>query len=282
MSVVFFMNNRNLKKNSRSVLSLFTIIIILIISSSELKAQSDTVAASVLNQEKMLRKIRIRDNGGSRFNLWYDNFSGHWAGVDFGFNLLANPDYSGYSSEFMKNELLRSNLTNINIFQQSIGLQKSRNTIGLVTGLGLQLQSYRLEKNTTIERLENGRIDPSILTFDQNQKSKLSVVSLTVPLLAECQVPVKHYKNRAYVSGGLYGGLRLGSHTKIKYRAEGKKEKLKTPGHYSLHDFKYGFMLRTGYRRVNVFATYDLVPLFREEKGPKLTPVTFGITLISL
>jgi hypothetical protein len=218
-------------------------------------------------------------NGG--FNFWDDDFSGHWAGVDFGFNLFINPDYSGYSSEFLENDIFRSNTTYLNFFQQSIGLQRNRNTVGLVTGMGLQFKSYRLEQNTTIERLENGRIEPQTLYFEQNQKSKLSIVSLMVPLLAEVQFPLNHYKNRLYISGGAFGGIRLDSHTKIKYRVEGKKEKLKTPGHYSLQDFNYGLMVRAGYRWVNVFATYELVPFFKENKGPELTPVTFGITLIS-
>jgi hypothetical protein len=147
--------------------------------------------------------------------------------------------------------------------------------------MGLQFKSYRLEQNTTIERLENGRIEPQTLYFEQNQKSKLSIVSLMVPLLAEVQFPLNHYKNRLYISGGAFGTIRLDSHTKIKYRVEGKKEKLKTPGHFSLQDFNYGLMVRAGYRWVNVFATYELTPFFKEDKGPELTPVTFGITLIS-
>ena len=255
---------------------------IILFGSPALNAQNDTIPSPVPDHEKILRKIKIREYGGELFDLWHDEFAGHWAGVDFGFNLFLHPDYSGYSTDFMKNDIFRSNTTNINFFQQSIGLQKNKNTFGLVTGLGLQLQSYRLEKNTTIERQENGRIEPQTLSFDQNQKSKLSVVYLTLPVLAEFQVPVRHYKNRIYLSGGVYGGLRIGSHTKIKYRTEGKKEKLKTPGHYSLQDFKYGIMLRAGYRWVNIFATCDLVPFFKENKGPELTPVTFGITLINL
>ncbi len=72
-------------------------------------------------------------------------------------------------------------------------------------------------------------LEPQNLTFDQKSKSKLSIAFLTIPLLAEFQIPVKHYKDRIYFSGGFYGGLRIESHTKIKYRLEGKKEKLKTP-----------------------------------------------------
>jgi len=242
--------------------------------------QSDTIVPVQKDPEKILRKIDIRKMNQMGFNFWQDNFSGHWAGVDFGFNTFLNPDYSGYNTDFMENDLLRSNSTYINLIEQNIGLQRNRNTIGLVTGLGLHLQSYRLDKSTTIRQTENGIIEPETLYFDQNQKSKLSIASLMVPLLAEFQIPVNHYKNRFYISAGLFGEVRISSHTKIKYRAEGKKEKLKVPGQYAIHNFRYGIMARTGYRRLNIFATYDLIPLFADGKGPELTPFTIGITLI--
>ncbi|SHF78568.1 Outer membrane protein beta-barrel domain-containing protein [Mariniphaga anaerophila] len=275
------MNNKSLKTSVLFAIRLIFTGLVLTLCTLSLKAQQDTIVPVKKDPEKILRKTNIRNFTHNGFNFWYDKFSGHWAGIDFGFNMLVNPDYTGYSSEFMENDVFRSNTTYLNIIQQSIGLQKNRNTIGLVTGLGLQLKSYRLERNTTIQRLDNGRIEPQTLYFDHNQKSKLSVVSIVVPLLAEFQIPVNHYKNRLFISGGAYGGIRIDSHTKIKYRADGKKEKLKTPGHYSLQDFSYGLMIRTGYRWINLFATYDLVPLFKEDKGPELTPVTFGITLIS-
>jgi len=145
----------------------------------------------------------------------------------------------------------------------------------------LQLQSYRLKTNTTIEETATGKVIPKTLFFEDNQKSKLSSVYIITPLLAEFQVPVRHYANRFYFSAGFYGGLRLSSHTKIKYRLEKKKEKLKTPDDFSLHKFKYGIMARAGYRWINIFATYDLSPMFKEGMGPELTPFTLGITLIS-
>lgn len=243
-------------------------------------AQTDTIVPIDKNPERLLKRIDVRTLTNHGFNFWYDDFTGHWAGVDFGFNMFAHSDYTGYDSEFMKNDVLRSNTTYINLIQQSIGLQRNRNTIGLVTGLGLSLQSYRLDRNTTIQISDENRIEPWTPVFDKNQKSKFSIVSVTMPLLAEFQIPVRHYKNRMYLSAGLYGAARLSSHTKIKYRIERKKEKLKTPGHYYLRDVKYGVMFRAGYRWFNVFATWDLVPLFQEDKGPELTPVTVGVTLI--
>ena len=257
--------------------------ILLMIGISGLAGAQETDKIMPLDRDpvKILRKIDVREITQHGFNFWKDDFTGHWAGIDFGFNTFVNKDYSGYETEFMENDVFYSNSSYINIIQQSIGLQHNRNTIGLVTGIGLHLQSYRLNQNTTIERGFNDIIEPRTLFFDQNQKSKLSIVSVMVPLLAEFQVPVNHYENRLYFSAGLYGSYRLSSHTKIKYRVERKKEKLKTPDFLSLQDFKYGLMVRSGYRWVNLFACYDLVPLFRENKGPELTPFTFGITVVS-
>ncbi len=261
---------------------LLSVAIISFFCMNSMSQVTDTIVPVDKDPDKILRKIDIQEISKHGFNFWQDKFTGHWAGIDFGFNSFINKDYSDYETEFMNNNLLLSNSTFINIVQQSIGLQHNRNTIGLVTGIGLHLQSYRLDQNTTIRRLENGIIEPDFLVFDHNQKSKLSIVSLVVPLLVEFQIPVNHYENRFYFSAGPCFGYRISSHTKIKYRIDGKKEKLKVPGHYSLHDFKYGIMVRTGYRRINFFATCELVPLFKKDKGPQLTPVTFGITLLRL
>jgi len=251
------------------------------LSANSSAQETDTIVPVNKNPEKILRKIDARKITRGSFNFWQEKFSGHWSGIDFGFNTFVNKDYSGYDSEFMNNDVFRSNSTYINLIQQSIGLQHNRNTIGLVTGLGMHLQSYRLDQNTTIQRGPNDVIEPKTLFFDQNQKSKLSIVSIMVPLLAEFQIPLNNYENRIHLSTGVYGSYRLNSHTKIKYRVDRKKEKLKVPDFFSLNDFKYGVMFRAGYRWVNVFACYDLVPLFRKDKGPELTPFTFGFTVVS-
>lgn len=266
--------------NKQSVTRLLLLLILAGMAFAAKSQQQDTIVPIDKDPEKILREINPKEITNGGFNFWQDNFTGHFSGIDFGFNTFMNIDYSNYSAQFMENDFFRSNSTYINVIQQSIGLQSNQNTLGLVTGVGLQLQSYRLNRNTTIRLDEDGRVMPEFLFYDQNQKSKFSIVSLIVPLLAEFQVPVHHYENRYYISFGPYAALRLSSHTKIKYRVD-QKEKLKIPGDYSLQDFKYGIMLRTGYRFINIFTTYELTPLFIENKGPKLHPFTVGVTLLS-
>ena len=184
----------------RNILFVIIIFLLVVIGKNSNAQETDTIIPINKNPEKILRKIDTRKITQRGFNFWQDDFSGHFAGIDFGFNLFLNEDYSGFSSKFMNNDVFRSNSAYINIIQQSIGLQRNRNTVGLVTGIGLHLQSYRLNQNTTIVRGLNDVIEPKTLYFDQNQKSKLSIGSLMVPLLTEFQFPINRYENRLYVS----------------------------------------------------------------------------------
>ncbi len=217
------------------------------------------------------------------FNYWEDEFTGHWSGIYLGLNGFANKDYSMYPEEdagFLDVNLLRSTVLNVNLIQFSKSLQRTRNTIGLVTGLGMEIQTYFLDKKTSIEQ-GSSRIQLDDRIYDSKQKSKLSSIYLSVPLLIEFQVPVKNYGNRAYVAGGIVASKRLNTHTKVKYRKNGKREKLKMPDDFYMHDFRFSGMLRVGYRWINLYASYDLQPLFQDGKGPELYPFSFGVALIS-
>jgi len=242
---------------------------------------TDTIVPLKGNPEDILRNIRLKTFSGKGFNYWQDKFSGHWMGVDFGFNMLVNADYSGYDSEFLKNQVFNSNSLHLNIIHQSIGLQRLRNNIGMVIGFGFVMQEYRFDDNTTITKNAEGVIVPLTFNISENQKSKLYVYSLVVPLLFEYQVPVENYKSRYYISAGMFTGYRVGSHIKINYELA-EKEKLKRLGDFSLQNFKYGLMARTGYRWFNVFAMYEFSTLFKKDMGPELAPFTFGITLLPL
>jgi hypothetical protein len=264
------------KNKSFGVKIRFFVPMIFLLSFNTVAQETDTIVTIRKNAEEILKQINLNSDG---FNFWKDNFSGHWAGIDFGFNTFLNADYTDYDSKFMKNDILRSNSFHLNLIQQSIGLQRNRNNFGLVTGIGVLFQDYRLDDTITIERKQNDMIMPKSFHISENQKSKLFIFSVTVPVLAEIQIPVNNYRNRFYFSSGMYFSYRIGSYTKIKYKVE-HNQKLKINDNYSLQNFRYGIMARTGYRWINFFAMYELTPFFQEEKGPELTPFIFGITLL--
>lgn len=216
------------------------------------------------------------------FNYWEERFKGNWAGVFFAINSFDRADYSMYNAPedgFLEPNFWKSNCLSINLIQASMRLQRNRNFIGLVTGLGLDLQSYSLDAATSIRKGEQG-IEPVHLSYEDNQKSKFSSTYLTLPLLLEFQIPMGNFKRRLYFSGGVIGSLRLASHTKVKYRLDGKRQKLKTPGDFYLRDTRLAGTVRMGYRWINLFATYDFYPLFKDDKGPVLYPFSVGVGLV--
>ena len=74
--------------------------------------------------------------------------------------------------------------------------------------------------------------------------------------------------------------MKLWSNTKIKYRVSGEKSKEKAKGDYYLTPLRWGFTARVGYRALNLYANYYMMPLFIENRGPELYPFSIGLALI--
>lgn len=268
------------RKSKVTGLFFFVLTIIFQVVGISVSAQTtDTIVPISKPTSELLKNLKINTFHGEGFNFFEDDFSGHLAGFDIGLNSLLNSDYSDYETEFMDLTIFQSYAFQLNIFQYSFGLQRNRNNLGLVTGTGFQMQDYRLKDSITLVKDENGAIQPRVFNYGEHQKSKLTVFSVLVPVLAEYQVPINNYKNRLYFSGGMYAGYRIGSYTKFKYRTD-HAETLKITGNYTLNDFRYGIMTRIGYRWFNVYVMYELSSLYEENLGPEMHPLTFGITLV--
>jgi hypothetical protein len=123
----------------------------------------------------------------------------------------------------------KSVVVGLNLFQQSIGLQKNNNTVGLVTGLGLTFNNYRLDSEYILIRDEEGNTSYNITDRDV-KKNKLTTTFLTVPLLLEAQIPSGQRRQTSFISGGLYTGFKLRSHTKVVYYDDGWQGKRKIKG----------------------------------------------------
>ncbi|MGV8092373.1 MAG: outer membrane beta-barrel protein [Mangrovibacterium sp.] len=261
---------------------IFLLIILSGLSTDFVLAQEDTMLLRLPSERRQSRITLLKDQILGK-NYWEEEFKGNWAGIFIGVNGLARTDYSDYpetEQDFFDPDLFRSYVINVNLLQFSQGLQRSRNTIGLVTGLGLELQSWHLGNRTTITEGPS-RIEPLELMYDDPGKSKLVSSYLSVPLLIEFQVPMKEYGNRLYFSAGVILNRRLSSHTKVKYTHEGKHYKLKSPDDYYLRAYHYTGTFRIGYRWINLYASYDLQPLFNGKKGPEVFPYSVGFALIS-
>jgi len=223
--------------------------------------------------------IKLNHLDDQEFESWTGRaarFKGHWAAVEMGINSFAKADYKGFTPNFMDLNQNKSFEVGVNFLRYSIGLQKDKRNVGLVTGLGLTYNDYRFSNDYTIEN-DNGLVKPILLNKSGLSKSKLSTTYLTVPLMLEFQIPVNGHDKRLYFSGGVIGGLKVGSHTKVKQ--DGNKSKSRDD--FNINPFRYGATARLGYKGINLFGTYYFSTFFKNSRGPELFPFTIGIGLMN-
>ncbi|MFO7617907.1 MAG: hypothetical protein R6V75_11725 [Bacteroidales bacterium] len=201
---------------------------------------------------------------------------GTWEGLEFGLSNFLNSDYQlelPAGADFMEVKMANSWGFNFNFAEKSLGIV--RNYAGLVTGLGLGYNRYMFNNNMSLVKGVDG-IGGVDSGYDL-VKNRLSTWHLNLPLMVEVQIPVYGETNRLKLSAGVIGGLRIGSRQVQKYVASGDNQKIRTKDDFFLRDWRYGFTARAGYGDVSFFAEYYPQTLFKDNKGPEIFPVTFGI-----
>ncbi|RSK33154.1 outer membrane beta-barrel protein [Hymenobacter metallilatus] len=151
----------------------------------------------------------------------------------------------------------------------------------LRTGPEVAFNNYMLDNNyqfvntngvTTIVKADAGR---------NLEKSKLAVTSINLPLMPMLNFQDKKGKDAFRLGAGGFIGYRLGSHTKIKYEADGGTKKDKDRGSYNLEDFQYGVQGIVGIRGIDLFVKYNLNDTFKSNRGPQAQTLSFGFSLLN-
>lgn len=199
----------------------------------------------------------------------------HWAGVDFGFNVLLNDQMGSKfpNNPYWQNDAARSQTWNLNILEHKFKI--AQNYFGITTGLGFSFTSLAFRDNYILQ-VDADTMFAAMDTI-QYSKNKLKASYLTVPLLLEFNS--SNDPNRAfYLAAGVVGGVRLGSKVKRIGEVDGREFKEKVKGTYGLNSFKVDAALRMGYGDWGVFANYSLMPLFDTDKTVEVYPLTFGLS----
>ena len=152
---------------------------------------------------------------------------------------------------------------------------------GLHLDFGADFSWYNLmfDGNNTVAKTSDHVIFPLVLDAS-GKEVPLSKSKLVVPNVNLSLMPTVSFRRSfiSYISAGVYGGYRLGSYTKT--RREGSKDKDHVRMNYHVTDFRYGLAAELGIRNFpDFFVTYDINPLFIENRGPKVNILTFGIRL---
>ena len=116
-----------------------------------------------------------------------------------------------------------------------------------------------------------------VLPYDTIAKrNRLSNNSLNIPF---------EIRYRAKSGFKLNVGVRVGwvlrlAHSYKGLNPDGSEENLSRKSFDIYHKQKFHFdvYLRTGWKYVGVYVNYQLTPLFENKKGPKMTPLSIGVT----
>lgn len=249
----------------------------------EVNEFSDTLSIITLGH-KRFEIIEDHDDVKVRMTrIPREEFKGHFAGFELGFNMLMTSDFSTNLPEdakFLELNSGKSINVGLNFLQYSIGLQKLHNNFGLVTGLGINFSNYRFDSPYILTKDEDTGQTTYYITDRSVRKNKLVTTYLNIPLLVELAVPAKG-DHRFFINAGGFCGFNLGAHTKVVYNNNGNKEKDKSHSDYNIRPIQYGIMARMGYRFLKLYATYNMTSLFEAEKGPEVYPFTVGLTLFN-
>jgi hypothetical protein len=206
-------------------------------------------------------------------------FKGHWAGFEFGLNNYVDKDFSltrTPENEFMDINTGKSWNFNLNFYQYSIPVLSNR--FGIVSGMGLEWSNYHFSNLNTINKIDGSIQVDSITYTDSPKKNRFQTTYLTVPLLVELQLLDGKRKDRIYLAGGVIGGIKLFSNTKVVY-SDGNRQNLKKKDDYYLRPLRYAVTARAGYKMVKLYFNYYMTSLFLQERGPELYPFATGLAI---
>ncbi|MEI6694858.1 MAG: DUF2807 domain-containing protein [Bacteroidota bacterium] len=206
-------------------------------------------------------------------------FSGHWAGFELAFNGYLNKDNGTAlptQYEFLTLNDAKSIGVNLNVFELNANIINNR--FGVVSGIGIQWNNYRFGDNVVLVP-DSGRVygfhNTNITTYI---KSKLVESWLRVPLFLEYQTAQKKSK-QFHIAAGAVFGYKIGSHSKQVHFEGGDRTKPKIYNDFYLNPVKLDAEVRIGWGPINLFASYSLTPMYKDNKGPEIYPYMIGITL---
>lgn len=198
--------------------------------------------------------------------------------IDLGLNLLQDNewDHGTFGSKFF----------NV-YYQYDFNIANSR--FSFHPGLGIGTEKYDFDDKLVLtdsigtDNSHNTVFDTlsSVYPNSSFKKSKLALTYLDIPLELRWRSMKFDPQRSLKIAIGAKLGLKLDSHTKVKYTHLGRDKIVKTDQSFGVSKFRYGAYGKIGYGKIYGYYYYSLSQLFESGKGPGDTeafPVQVGIT----
>ncbi|PCJ67699.1 MAG: hypothetical protein COA58_00765 [Bacteroidetes bacterium] len=201
-----------------------------------------------------------------------------WNDFGLGLNNLINADGkfetdAGYGN--MAIDPSKSINFDWKIVTQAMNLYKGK--IRLVYGIGIDFNNYRFKDN--VDLLTDTIPLVALVNSENNyKKNKLVTKYLTVPVMLNFKLSPEKAKEEVYISVGANFGYLIGSHQKQVWDDGGKK-KAKTKDDFNLEQFRMGYEVQFGYKKIILFGKYFPESIFKANQGPNLRSVSAGILI---
>jgi hypothetical protein len=201
-----------------------------------------------------------------------------WEGLDIGVNGYMNVKNSIATPEtfpFLELDYARSRSFSWNIAQHNFHLYK--NYINLVTGAGIEWNSYALKQNVSLAT------DINMITGVNEQmdftKNKLKSTWVKAPLMLEFNTNKDEDRSFHIAAGAEIGYNVFRNRLKQEYMYNGDEQRRKTKDDFNINPFRYSLVARVGFGKYTLFANYGMSELFKSGQGPKVYPFSAGINI---
>ena len=173
------------------------------------------------------------------------------------------------------------------LYTYDIAIGNSKN-ISVAPGIGLTNSNVFTNASLSYDTLENA-VNTSMAPFSESvtiSKNKISTTHLIIPI----ELRLRSNPNNSNKTWKLGLGVRVGYLMEAKQKFKGsdilfntsREISFKEKNLYNFNRFKYSGTLRIGYGSFNLIGEYSLATLLQKNKGPKIYPLSIGITFNSL
>jgi hypothetical protein len=218
------------------------------------------------------------DSAEVKISMSNDNFT-YWQGLDIGVNGYFNQRTnsietpSGYG--FLELDYARSRSFAWNMGQYNFHIVK--NYVQLVTGFGLEWNSYALRRNVSL--VPNGDSVLAVTEPLDFSKNKLKSTWINAPVMLEFNTSKNPERNFHLGAGVTFGYNIFRNRLKQEFTMNGDEQKRVLRDDFNINPFRYSATVRVGYGNFTLFVNYGLNELFKSNRGPAVHPFSAGISL---